>query len=79
MNYSKLLESKWIQLLFCTMAVAVVWLTLLPQLSSLDVISEHVKLMEERNVRAGAMYYTDLERLPLRPMWVEDEIHLWPK
>jgi hypothetical protein len=24
------------------------------------------------------MYYTELERLPLRPAWVDDVLVLWP-
>jgi hypothetical protein len=79
MSHSKLLNSKWLQLIFCGIVVAVVWLIVLPQLSSLDAVSEHVHLMEERNVHAGAMYYTDLDKLPLRPKWIENEIQLWPE
>lgn len=72
-------NSKWLQLMFCVTAVAVVWLIVLPKLSSLDEVSRHVELMEKRNVHAGAMYYTDLDQLPLRPHWIENEIHLWPE
>lgn len=34
--------------------------------------------MEERGVDPSAMYYTELERLPLRPAWVDDVLILWP-
>jgi hypothetical protein len=34
--------------------------------------------MEEGDVNPAAMVYTELERLPLRPSWVEDQLVLWP-
>ena len=58
--------------------VAVLWCTLLPRVLDLAPVQEHVALMEARRVDPSAMYYTELERLPLRPAWVEDMIILWP-
>lgn len=34
--------------------------------------------MEERQVDPAAMYSTELERLPLRPTWVDAVLVLWP-
>jgi hypothetical protein len=34
--------------------------------------------MEDGNVNPAAMVYTELERLPLRPDWVEDHLVIWP-
>lgn len=58
--------------------VAVVWGLVLPGVLDLGPVQEHVALMEERGVDPSAMYYTELERLPLRPAWVDDVIILWP-
>ena len=41
-------------------------------------MARHVALMEARRVDPSAMYYTELERLPLRPAWVDDVLILWP-
>ena len=60
-------------------AVAIaVWCGLLPQLLLVAPVARHVRLMEERGVDPAAMYYTELERLPLPPPWVEDRVILWP-
>ena len=55
-----------------------VWCGLLPWLLSVAPVARHVRLMEERGVDPAAMYYTELERLPLPPSWVEDRVTLWP-
>ena len=56
----------------------VVWCGLLPRLLLVTPVARHVRLMEERGVDPAAMYYTELERLPLPPPWVEDRVILWP-
>ncbi len=56
----------------------VVWCGLLPRLLSVAPVARHVRLMEERGVDPAAMYYSELERLPLPPPWVEDRVILWP-
>jgi hypothetical protein len=58
--------------------IAAVWCGLLPRLLDWPPIARHVALMEERGVDPSAMYYTELERLPLRPAWVDDVLVLWP-
>lgn len=55
-----------------------VWCGLLPQVLALRPVARHVGLMEDRGVDPAAMYYTELERLPLCPAWVEDHVVLWP-
>jgi len=55
-----------------------VWGGLLPQLLSFAPVARHVRLMEKRGVDPAAMYYTELERLPLPPPWVEGCVILWP-
>lgn len=60
-------------------AIAIaVWCGLFPRLLSFAPVAQHVGLMEERAVDPAAMYYTELERLPLCPAWVEDHLILWP-
>ncbi len=60
------------------MITTVVWCVLLPRLLDVGPVREHVALMEERGVNPAAMYYTELEQLPLRPVWIEKVIVLWP-
>ena len=60
------------------LATAAVWCGLLPRLLTLGPVARHVTLMEERRVDPSAMYYTELERLPLRPAWIDDVLTLWP-
>jgi|JI10StandDraft_1071094.scaffolds.fasta_scaffold01834_11 hypothetical protein len=74
---NQLAESGWLRLALCASIVAGIWLIVLPRLSSIDIVAKHIEHLEEREVHAGAMYYTDLEKLPTRPAWIEDEIVLW--
>ena len=66
------------RLLAGSVLVALVWCGLLPRLLTLGPVHRHVALMEERGVDPSAMYYTELERLPLRPAWVDDVLILGP-
>jgi hypothetical protein len=67
-----------VRLVAGVMLVAAVWCGLFPRLLEWPPVARHVALMEERRVDPSAMYYTELERLPLRPAWVDDVIVLWP-
>jgi hypothetical protein len=60
------------------LVVAAVWCGLLPRLLEFGPVARHVRLMEARGVDPAAMYYTELERLPLRPAWIDDVLTLWP-
>jgi len=66
------------RLALLTAAIGVVWGVVLPWLGRWPPIGRHVATMESRKVNPAAMYYTELDRLPLRPTWVEDRIVLWP-
>ena len=70
--------ARTLRLLAGLAVVAVIWCGLLPRLLRLPPLARHVALMEERQVDPSAMYYTELERLPLRPAWVDDLLVLWP-
>ena len=61
----------------CGLAGAV-WCGALPRLLTLGPVARHVARMEARAVDPAAMYYTELERLPLRPAWIDDVLILWP-
>jgi hypothetical protein len=67
-----------VRLLVGAAVVAFVWCGLLPRLLDWPPIARHIALMEARGVDPSAMYYTELERLPLRPAWVDDVLVLWP-
>ena len=58
--------------------VAAIWGVALPALLRCRGVARHVARMEERGVNPAAMYYTELERLPLRPAWLERRVTLWP-
>jgi hypothetical protein len=58
--------------------LAIVWLVVLPWMLCCGPVARHVARMEDRGVNPAAMYYTELERLPLRPGWIERRIVLWP-
>jgi hypothetical protein len=58
--------------------VVVVWGGVLPALLRCRGVAGHVAHMEERGVNPAAMYYTELERLPLRPAWIDRRVTLWP-
>jgi len=73
------LRSRVARLALSAAVTAVVWCGLLPRLLAWPPVASHVTLMEERRVDPAAMYYTELERLPLRPAWIEQEIVLWPR
>ena len=62
----------------CAGIVAVVWLVVLPWAGRHPAIERHVRAMEAADVNPAAMVYTELERLPLRPGWAEDQLVLWP-
>lgn len=59
-------------------AIGLVWGVILPRLGRFPVIVRHVVAMESREVNPAAMYYTELDRLPVRSAWVEEHLILWP-
>jgi hypothetical protein len=67
-----------LRLIACTGIVAVAWLVVLPWFGRQSPIERHIRVMEEGGVNPAAMVYTELERLPLRPGWIEDHLVLWP-
>lgn len=70
--------SPCLRLLLVAVGFTAVWCGLLPMLQRLDSVARHVERMEARGVNPAAMYYTELERLPVRPTWLERRIVLWP-
>lgn len=67
-----------LRLIACTGIIAVAWLVVFPWFGRQSPIERHIRVMEEGEVNPAAMVYTELERLPLRPSWVEDHLVLWP-
>jgi hypothetical protein len=58
--------------------LAAVWLVVLPSIGRHPAVARHVRLMEACDANPSAMVYTELERLPLRPAWIEQHLVLWP-
>jgi len=58
--------------------LGVVWCGGLPWIGRCAAVARHVAEMESREVNPSAMVYTELERLPVRPRWVETRVILWP-
>jgi hypothetical protein len=67
-----------LRLAACAGIAAVAWLVVLPWVGRYPPIERHVRAMEKGDVNPAAMVYTELERLPLRPAWLEDHLVLWP-
>ena len=59
-------------------ATGFVWCGLLPRLLRYGPVERHVDLMEQLDVNPAAMYYTELDRLPLRSEWISQRLTLWP-
>lgn len=57
--------------------IAVTWLVVLPWVAGRPAVARHFRAMEEGEVNPAAMFYTELERLPTRPEWVERHLVLW--
>lgn len=57
--------------------IALVWLGLLPRIGAVPAVARHVRRMEEGGINPAAMVYSELERLPLRPAWIESHLSLW--
>ncbi len=51
---------------FIAMAITAscIWLVLLPWIARWEVVERHLKLLEDRNIDASAMFYTELEPRP---------------
>jgi hypothetical protein len=77
-NEPQTTQAAVIRLAVGTVGCGVIWCGLLPRLLELGPVARHVALMEERQVDPAAMYSTELERLPLRPTWVDAVLVLWP-
>ena len=58
--------------------IGCVWCGLLPRLLRYGPVAQHVDLMEQLDVNPAAMYYPELDRLPLRPEWITRRLTLWP-
>lgn len=52
---------RMIKLVLGSLAIAVVWLWLLPLIAQNPVVERHMRLLDERNINAGAMFYTEVE------------------
>ena len=66
-----------LRLACATVAIAVVWLVVLPWVAGRPAVARHLRAMDEGEVNPAAMVYTELDRLPLRPEWVERHLVLW--
>ena len=65
------------RLAVATAILLVVWLVILPWVGRRPAIDRHVWAMEKGGINPAAMFYTELERLPLRPPWIEQQLVLW--
>lgn len=58
--------------------LGVVWGMVLPAVLRCGPVARHVARMEAAGINPAAMYYTELERLPVRPEWIDRRIVRWP-
>lgn len=66
------------KLLLWSLTLSIIWLFILPQVQNLSFIARHIDFMKQREVNPAAMYYTELEKLPLRTPAIEQSLVLWP-
>jgi len=66
------------KLLLWSLALLIIWLVILPEVQNLSFIARHIDFMKQRDVNPAAMYYTELEKLPLRTPSIEKALVLWP-
>lgn len=66
------------KLLLWSVALLIIWLAILPQIQKLEFIARHIDFMKQRDINPAAMYYTELEKLPLRTPAIEQALVLWP-
>ncbi|MFZ4082054.1 MAG: hypothetical protein ACOYKN_12555 [Pirellula sp.] len=52
---------RWVKLLGGCMLLAFVWLWILPRIAETSSVRKHMLLLEERNINAGAMFYTEVQ------------------
>ena len=50
----------WLKLIFGLIAIACVWLMLLPRLGQLPPVKQHIQHMEDKDIVVDAMFYTEL-------------------
>jgi hypothetical protein len=54
-------STRWFQLLVLGSLLAFVWLWILPRIASTGAVQNHLRLLDERNINAGAMFYTEVQ------------------
>jgi|694.fasta_scaffold03597_14 hypothetical protein len=59
--------------------IVAVWGWLLPAALRCGPLARHVARLEAGSVNPAAMFYTELERIPVRPQWLDDRIVRWPQ
>ncbi|MGB7325287.1 MAG: hypothetical protein WBD31_10490 [Rubripirellula sp.] len=52
-----------IKLASCVLAIAVIWLVVLPWIGRRAVVSERIDWLDSKGIDASAMYYTELDAM----------------
>jgi hypothetical protein len=52
---------RWFKLVAGCFLLALVWLWLLPLIAETSAVQKHLRLLEDRNINAGAMFYTEVQ------------------
>jgi hypothetical protein len=52
------------RLIAIAITASLVWLVVLPWIARWEVVERHLQLLEERQIDASAMFYTELEARP---------------
>lgn len=56
-----------IELAVAVIAIAVLWLVVLPRLGTLEPVADHLDRLDRHGIEADAMYWTELESSILSP------------
>ncbi len=51
------------RLVIATAAIAAVWLIVLPWIGRHETVRDHITFLDERDIDASAMYYTELDAM----------------
>lgn len=54
----------WLQLALASLAIGLVWLVLLPRLSTWSPVRQHIETMRAADIQVDAMFYSELSHVP---------------
>jgi len=50
-----------LKLILGSLLIVFVWMWVLPRVAQTPAVQKHMRLLDDRNINAGAMFYTEVE------------------